>query len=346
MIKWLYIILIVILSVLAFFIIHDAIMPFILAAIFSYLIYPVVKFCSHKSGISKNIIIAVAVMLFMSICITILFLVTPLIYEQAQMLVSKIKIYKQYVQDNIPMILDKANHINSDLSRKIQDAFQGYANNTITVAVSIVNNLWGYTVATLNIVLLFFLVPLISFYMLKDWQSGVLPFEKLLPLNVRLIVKRVVEEIDQLLSAYIRGQLNICCILSTYYSAGMWLIGCDFSILLGIITGFAIIIPFVGFLVSFCIALLLCYISFGLSINIAYLSVLYICGSILEGSILTPKIIGDKMGIHPLWIIFAILLFSQFFGIIGMICAIPLVGIGKILINLILEHYTTTVKLK
>lgn len=339
MIKVLYTTIFIIFCALVLFLVHEALIPFILASILSYLIHPIVKFCSCKWNISRSVVVTVSVVFLVFACVMLVFWITPLLYAQAQMLISKMQVYKQYIQDHIPMVLEKANHLNPDLANKVRDALQSYTNDIISVVVSGVNNLWGYTMATLNIALLFLLVPLISFYMLKDWPSGELPFTKLLSEDIRLLVKRVTSEIDQLLSAYIRGQLNICFILSIYYSIGLWLMGCEFAILVGVMTGFAIIIPLVGFLVSFCIALLISYLSFGLSAHMMYLIILYLCGSFLESSILTPKIIGDKIGIHPLWIIFSILVCSKLFGIIGMICAIPFIGICKILSNVVIDTY-------
>lgn len=339
MIKVLYTTIFIIFCALVLFLVHDALIPFILASILSYLIHPIVKFCSCKWNISRSVVVTVSVVFLVCACVMLVFWITPLLYAQAQMLISKMQVYKQYIQDHIPMVLEKANHLNPDLANKVRDALQGYTNDIISVVVSWVNNLWGYTMATLNIVLLFLLVPLISFYMLKDWPSVQLPFAELLSEDIKLLIKRITREIDQLLSAYIRGQLNICCILSIYYSVGLWLIGYEFAILIGIMTSFAIIIPFVGFLVSFCIALIISYLSFGISTNMMYVIVLYLCGSLLEGSILTPKIIGDKIGIHPLWIIFSILVCSKFFGVLGMICAIPFIGICKILGNIFIDTY-------
>ena len=145
-----------------------------------------------------------------------------------------------------------------------------------------------------------------------------------------------------MLSAYIRGQLNICLLLSAYYFIGLSLVGIDLALLLAIISGFLVIIPFIGAFISLFLMLVSCYFSYGASVEIVYILVLFVIAHIIESYILTPQIIGDKIGLHPVWIIFSVFAAGSVFGFVGIVFAIPIAGVIKILLFNMIEYYKST----
>ncbi|MES2214954.1 MAG: AI-2E family transporter [Pseudomonadota bacterium] len=318
-------------------------LPFFISFVLAYILHPLVRKFSNNSHFHKMIVVTAIVVTIIVVSVLLLLLVVPLIYKQITLLILQIPIYKAYIQGNIiPLLVQKLQPFGPDITIKLQTLLQGSINSTLGVLAGTINNIFGYTMATIGTMLTFLLVPIILFYFLRDWPSKSLPFEDLIPVNSRPTVKHVLNKIDRLLSAYILGQSNVCLCMAIYYSIGLSIIGLNVGILLGIITGFAVIVPFIGFLVSFCSALIIGYVSFGMGPEILYIIILYIAGSVLEGSILTPKIIGDKIGLHPLWVIFAVLVGGHLFGITGLLFAIPAAGICKIFLNLGLELYKKT----
>jgi putative permease len=250
---------------------------------------------------------------------------------------AKANEYKVQIQDYIPIISQKISHISPDAVQKLKNVLESSVNEVLSIVVGSVNNIWHYTLATLNVTFFFFLVPVISFYMLRDWKNGIRILDFISSERARGIIKRFLFEMDKLLSGYIRGQLNVCILLCIYYCTGLWLVGFEFALLLGVITSFAVIVPFIGFAVCFCVAMVLGYLSFGITFNLLYVIIIYITGSILETSILSPKIIGDRIGINPLWIIFTVLAAGKIFGPLGLLFAIPIAGVVKIVFGIILE---------
>lgn len=313
--------------------------PFVISFLLAYILHPLVNKITSKCSINKAVVAIFIAVCFTAVAVLLLTLIVPLIYEQVSLLISQLPVYKTYIQGNIiPLLTDKMRYISPDITMRIQSILQGAINNMLGIVASTVNNILDYTMATIGMMFTILLIPIILFYFLRDWPSQTLPFEDLIPNGWLKITKTTLSKIDNLLSAYIVGQSNVCFLMALYYSVGLSVVGLNIGVLLGIISGLTIIIPFVGFLLSFGSALIIGYISFGVGHEILYIAILYITGSVIEGSILTPKIIGDKIGLHPLWIIFSVLAGGHLFGIVGLLFAIPAAGVCKILFALAIER--------
>lgn len=311
------------------YLLEAAIAPFFIAFLIAYLIHPFVQKLEQKFH-HKNLIIAIIIAALMSGCVALIFLIMPVAYEQTSLLASKAASYKSYLQ---PIITEKVSHLNPEVASRLSEALHSSFNKIIMFVAGSVNNIMGYIFATISTVVMIFLIPVILFYLLRDFSSCRKTIEKNLPAPIRGKVVQALGEINGLLSAYIRGQLKVCLIMATYYSIGLAVIGLDLALILGIISGFLIILPFVGFLISLCMSLIFGYIAFGFSYSTLTIACLYFFGTILEGTFLTPNIIGDKIGLHPLWIIFAVLAGGTLFGFVGMLFAIPVAGICKIILR-------------
>ncbi len=204
------------------------------------------------------------------------------------------------------------------------------------------NNIWHVTKITINLFMLILLIPLILFYFLRDWLTMAKNIELLLPLKGKKKIQEILSAINCSLSAYIRGQLNVCLLLSVYYGISLSILGVDLGVLLGILSSFSIIIPFVGVFISFSLTMIVSYFTFGMVNKLFYIIIIYLIGLIVEGYILSPKIIGDKIGLHPLWIIFAVLALGNLFGFIGIFFAVPIASIIKVLFLAAIDFYKSS----
>ncbi|MGI4753237.1 MAG: AI-2E family transporter [Janthinobacterium lividum] len=326
-----------------FMLISEAIRPFFIAFIISYLLQPAIEFVASKFKLSNKISSIVVYLIFLSIFFTALTLLVPVIYGQVSTFVNNIPKYKDYFQAEIlPPIMTKIYAVEPNIADKIRDSLSNFINSIFTILGSLANNFWHYTLITINIFVLFLLIPIILFYFLRDWTKIIENMKSLLPLKSRHKILGILSSINSLLAAYIRGQLNICLMLSIYYSISFSIIGIDLALLLGILTGFLVIIPFIGTFISFLLTLTIGYLTFGATTQLFYIMVVYIIGNICESYILTPKIIGDKIGLHPLWIIFSIFACGSLFGFIGIFFAIPIAGVTKILLFNIIKFYKSS----
>ena len=318
---------------------EQAITPFFISAIIAYITHPFVQKISTKFSINRLFVILFIVFLVIFFVIGCGMVFIPLVSKQISLLVSKIPAYKDYIQHNIlPIITQKLEHLSPDMTQKFDNIINTSLNNISQSISNIVNHIFDYTTGLASVLFTILLIPIVLFYFLKDWpQNGFVltVFNE----TTQTRIKKLFSQIDTLLSAYMRGQFKVCFIMMIYYSITLYLIGFDFALLMGVISGIIIILPYLGFLFAFSISLMLAYFNFGISIELAYIVASYLIGSILEGSILAPKIIGGKIGMHPLWIIFSVLACGELFGLIGMLFAIPIAGIVKILIEFLLEIY-------
>lgn len=322
-----------------FYMVSDVVLPFIIAFIIAYMLYPVTKFLSAKFAISLPRSGIIIFALFMSICATVITIIAPIIYTQISAFIKKLPDYHSKLQHGITNLSEKFSQIDPSISAKISDHLREVIDQLLTLFSSLINHLWDYTLATINFFTICVIVPFALFYFLRDWHKVIGSLGSLFPVKNKWQIQAIILSINQLLSDYIRGQLIICLILSIYYIISFALIGLDFALLLGLCSGFLVLIPFIGTIISFSIAMLIGYISFGLDFHLLYIIATYVVVHLLEGYYLTPKIIGERIGLHPLWIVFSVLVGANLFGILGIVIALPVAGVIKILWTHALNYY-------
>ncbi|WP_425360683.1 MULTISPECIES: AI-2E family transporter [unclassified Candidatus Tisiphia] len=323
--------------------ISNILMPFFIAGIISYILQPIIDNLSLRYKLSRTIVVSVISFLFFSIFAIVMVVLLPIIYQQTTLLISKIPAYKDYLQTElIPVITAKFYSIAPDIADNIKNSISNFVNGIFLLITGLANNIWHVTMVTINLFVLILLIPLILFYFLRDWLTMSENINLLLPLKGKKKILKILSAINTSLSAYIRGQLNVCLLLSIYYGASLSILGVDLGLLLGVLSGFSIIIPFVGILISFSLTMIVSYFAFGMVSTLFYIIIIYLVGTIVEGYILSPKIIGDKIGLHPLWIIFAVLALGNIFGFLGILFAIPIASIIKVLFLAAIDFYKSS----
>jgi putative permease len=324
------------------YIVADTLIPFMIAFVFAYLLQPVIETNCEKLKFPRSWVTLGVFIIFLSGFITIILLIAPIIYQQMSIVVSKMPQYKSNFESVISIWSEKINNINPELANKVNESAKTLLDSAFSIFASFANHIWQYMLATINFFTIIALVPIILYYFLRDWPQIVKTIESVVPMRGKSKIREIFISINQLLSAYIRGQLNICMILAFYYTLGLNLINFDLALLLGLLSGFLIIIPFIGAMLSFLMVAISCYFTFGIGFELIYVTILYIIGHTIEGYILAPKIIGDRIGLHPLWIMFAVFAGGSVFGFIGVVFAIPLAGIVKVLLMHLIDYYKSS----
>jgi putative permease len=316
------------------------IIPFLIAFITAYLLQPLSHWLERRLKLSKTYIAMLIISLFLLFIIIGVIVVVPFLYEQISLFIKKIPAYQENITSNIvPNLAGKLDEINPTAAEKVRTYFQGTTERLLGETFNILNNLWHYTLTTLGFIANIILVPFVLYYFIRDWSSLTDALEDIVPIAYKARYKFLINEIDTLLAAYIRGQLNTCMILALYYSTILTIFRVDFALLLGFVSGFLIIIPFIGFAISLALSLLVAYIGeHSLAVSL-YILIAYITGHALEGYILIPRLVGRSIGLHPVWVVFAILALGNLYGIIGIIAAIPVAGIIKILLKFAFGYY-------
>lgn len=325
------------------YLVKSVLAPFICSLIIAYFLDPLVDFFCKKYKLSR----LAATALIMGTCLTFLIalcsILLPIIYSQFAALLEALPGYFQtIVKDFYPKIaaiLAKVGfQFESDFSHLFTN--EQITSRFVDLSKNIFDNAITSSATLINILSLFFITPILVFYLLKDWDILIKKIHDYLPRSVSVSVKKIATDIDLTLSGYIRGQFHVCLILSMIYSSLLSFTGLNFGFLIGFLTGFFSFIPFIGMLCGIIAAIMVALFQWGFdSTHLSFVALVFIFGQILESNFLTPKLIGEKIGLHPVWLIFGLFIFGLLLGFIGVLIAVPLTAIcGVIIKHFALEY--------
>ena len=193
--------------------------------------------------------------------------------------------------------------------------------------------------AIADVLSLLLITPLVAFYLLRDWDLIVEKVYDWFPIRHKDILKQQLNEIDKKLAAFVRGQGTVCLILASYYAITLTMTGLEFGVVIGVFAGLISFVPFIGAIFGGLLSIGLAYLQFEAWTNIVIIAGIFILGQILEGYILTPKFIGEAVGLHPVWVIFSLLAGGALFGFLGVLLALPMAAIVGVLFRFCIDHY-------
>ncbi|MGN6788419.1 MAG: AI-2E family transporter, partial [Rhodanobacteraceae bacterium] len=183
------------------------------------------------------------------------------------------------------------------------------------------------------------LVPVVTFYLLRDWDKLVAHIDALLPREAQPTIRRLARETDSVLGAFVRGQLLVMLGLAIYYAVTLKLVGLDVGPLIGMIAGLVSFVPYLGFIIGIVASLIAALVQFHDAYHLIAVVVVFGIGNLLESYVLVPKLVGDRIGLHPVAVIFAVLAFGELFGFIGVLLALPMASIAMVLLRFLRERY-------
>ena len=183
------------------------------------------------------------------------------------------------------------------------------------------------------------LIPVVTFYLLRDWDLLMARLRDLLPRQWEPTVVSLAAECDEILGAFIRGQLMVMLALAVVYSLGLWVVGLELALLLGFIAGLASIVPYLGFIVGIVAASVAAYFQFHHCQSLMWVCVVFVIGQVLESTVFTPLLVGDRIGLHPVAVIFAIMAGGQLAGFTGVLLALPVAAVAMVWLRHLHERY-------
>lgn len=334
----------IIASIILFFnLAKNIIQPFIYSIAIAYILNSLVVFISKKFTIQHNYAVNIIFTSFLISVILIAFFIMPLLYRQITSLITNLPSYINNFFDNInPIInnflINKQEFFNSEeVTAKISSGIISYFSQS---SQNITASIWHSSISVLNVFSIIFIAPILIFYFLKDWNKMINNVNNLIPKNNYSFIKKIITEIDCLLIKYLQGQFNVCMILALFYGISLSLTSLSFGLLIGLLTGFFSFIPFVAIVLGFAISIIVGIFDWGFDFyKLSLISGIFIFGQFIEGNFITPKLIGEKIGIHPLWIIFSLFFFGSILGFVGIIFAMPLTAIISVFIKHLVEIY-------
>ena len=313
------------LSVLAIYSLKPILTPFALGFLLAYLGTPGVSWLTRMGlGRTPSALLMLIVILF-SLSIILLLLV-PIVQAQIGWITMHLPELIQWFQQKLVGLFPAYEH-----QWSIESIRQLLSEHWRSAAVA-TDRLIGWLAigggAFFTLLITLLLTPLIGFYLLRDWNKMLDNLEDLLPVSVRTTVCRLGSETDKIFSAFMRGQLTVMLSLATLYSIGLYLIGLKLALVIGILTGLLSFIPYAGWLIGLVAASMALLLQFGLDwTQMLYLVLLFVAVQFVESFFLTPKLIGNRLGLHPLAVIFSVIVGGQLFGFLGILLALPVASI-------------------
>ncbi|MCT4635960.1 MAG: AI-2E family transporter [Rickettsiales bacterium] len=322
-----------------FFSIGAILAPFIISIIIAYLLDPLTKKL-EKRGLKRKWTVSIIVGVFSIVMIVGIVQLVPILFKQIHQFIIAIPKYEEYMSNNVlSVVAEFLEGIDPDLSGRFQEQLNSLSSRFFEYVVVVIRNILNSSMAILNIIILALCTPVLVFYLLRDWPSFVKSTHSLLPLLYKKSIIIQLKQMDKVLSAYVRGQINVCLILSLFYIIGLSIVGLDYALLIGIIIGTLTIIPYLGVALGFIICIMVALLQFSDMFYVFLTMIIFVVGHILESSIITPRLIGSKVGLHPVWIIFALMSGGVLFGFWGMFFAIPVAAVLGVLLKGLLKFY-------
>lgn len=330
---------IIALAVISFLVeIKGILLPFVLAFVLAYLLNPLVNKLGNKIGrpIASGIVVGLALLFF----ILVVMLLIPIAQTQISDFISKVPLMADkiwsYIQKLIMWGRPKMDY---------QKLYQ-LSDSTTQTAVGVLNGLGAGLnhvisggLAIVNLLALLFISPIVLFYVLKDLPKMKEKSKEITPERFRPTVKEFLADLNKTLSGFLRGQASVCICLAIYYGIALGFTGINLGAIVGILTGILSFIPYVGFFTGLVISALLALAGGATLTQWGALGVIFLAGNILEGYILTPRLVGKRVGLHPLWILFAVLAGGCLAGFLGVLVAVPVAAVIGVILRWLNKLY-------
>jgi predicted PurR-regulated permease PerM len=321
----------------------SVILPFALGMVVAYLLNPLVRrMCG--AGMSRRFAVLTILGIFLLLIVLFGVAVGPLLYREIVELCSNIPVYINRLWDLIePASQRVLSIIDPDKTFNMRATLTEQMGPSLSVANSVLLGVVAGGQAVLHVVSIIVIMPIVAYFMMKEWNYITSRIEGLIPLDRKETVTGLLGEIDRKLSGFIRGQLSVMFILGITYAIALTLLGVKYGFLIGLMSGLLSVIPLVGSTIGFITGISVAFFQSGGDwMFILMVAGVFLCGQLIEGNFLTPVLVGESIGLHPLWIFFALLAGGSLFGILGMVLAVPMAAIVSVLLSFGIKQYKSS----
>ncbi|TDE41201.1 AI-2E family transporter [Antarcticimicrobium sediminis] len=316
----------------------NVLLPFVLGGAIAYFLDPVADRL-QRAGCSRALATGIITIAATVIFVVMALLVVPTLISQAVDLINiapqLFQELQTFLTERFPSLIEPDSTLRLSLNtvgETIRSKGGELLNTVLSSALSIV-----------NIAVLFVVVPVVAIYLLLDWDHMIATLDGLLPRDHAPVIRRLASEVDKTLSSFVRGMGTVCLILGTYYAVALMLVGLQFGLVVGFIAGILTFIPYVGAIVGGLLAIGLALFQFwGEWWWIAAVAVIFQLGQFAEGNLLTPRLVGKSIGLHPVWLILALSVFGSLFGFVGMLVAVPVAAALGVFARFAMEQYRSS----
>jgi len=337
-IRWQWLILIGIVG-FVIWLLAPVLMPFVIAALFAYLGDPLVDRLEKR--MTRTLAVCLVFLVMVIVVVAILLVLVPFVERQIGNFLAQLPTWILWFQTTAAPWLEAHLGVSTDvldtqqLICMLQEHWKEAGGFATTVLGKVSRS--GLTVVgwVLNIVL----IPVVAFYLLRDWDIMVDRVHALVPRSIEPVVARLAHESDVVLGAFLRGQLSVMVVLGVLYGVGLSLVGLSVGPLIGMIAGLISFVPYLGAITGVIMAVIAALVQYQDFTHVALVLIVFAIGQTLEGYVLVPRLVGEKIGLHPVAVIFAVLAGGELFGFLGVLLALPVASVVMVLLRYAYERY-------
>ncbi len=320
------------------YVLRDVLLPFVAGIAMAYFLDPLTTRLQKKlhSRIAAVCVVSVVLILLFLLCI---FIIVPIVQKQLSIFINNLPIYAGLLWSKVEPYAMELKRLFPKQAGDLRQTVAEHLSGGFKLLLGTVQKLLSGSMAFINLLSLLLITPVVAFYLLRDWTKFCLSVRRLLPRAEAKTIRSLLAEMNDIISGFVRGQATVCLCLGIFYAVGLTLAGLDLGLLIGLGIGVLSFIPYVGSTTGFIISVSLAAVQFDDWKRIAVVVVIFFMGQMLEGNVLTPKLVGEKVGLHPVWVMFALLAGATLFGFLGVLIAVPAAAIIGVLVRFGIQKY-------
>ncbi len=324
----------------ALYLLAPVLMPFVAAALFAYLGDPLVD--RMQPRLSRTLAVSVVFLAMSLAVVAVLLLLLPFVERQIGKFLAQLPVWLDWFQSHARPWLEAHFGVAPDVldTQRLLVALQAHWQQAGGIAAAVLAGVSHSGMAIVGWLVNLALIPVVTFYLLRDWDLLVARIAALIPRPLAPTVGQLARESDEVLGAFLRGQLSVMVALGTYYGVALWLVGIDIGPLIGMLAGLISFVPYLGVIAGLLMSLVAALVQYQDWSHALLVFGVFGVGQVLEGYVLTPRLVGDRIGLHPVAVIFAVLAGGELFGFVGVLLALPLAAVAMVLLRYAHERYT------
>ena len=329
--------------VLALYLLRAMLLPFVVGFAVAYLLDPAADRL-ETIGLSRTLATAVITGTFFLLVVVLLLILYPLLEAQTVGFLARVPEYAERIRSlTLPLIEGRIPGFDSQDLDQMRGFMTDFAKQSVTWLVEAFANVWRGGIALFNFLSLIFVTPVVAFYLIRDWDRIVEKVDGLLPRRGAEVIRAQMGLVDQALSGFIRGQGSVALILGILFAVGWSAVGLEFGLLIGLGAGLLAFIPYVGSIIGFGSAFIVAVVQFGFDpLPLGLITTIFLIGQTLDGLFLTPYLVGGRIGLHPVWVMFALMAGGTLFGLVGIFLAVPAAAVIAVLVRYSLGRYQSS----
>lgn len=330
-------------ALIAFFVLvhllSPILLPFVAGMVIAYFLDPAVRRL-ERWRVPRAAGTTLALLLFILALVVVLALLVPLVQLQVAEFAHRAPTLVAAARALVERLIALAQEqLAPEDVAKLRDILGSSIGDAATWLAHFAQGLLTSGIALANVLSLIFITPIVAFFLLRDWSRILATLDGWLPRQHAATVREQAHRVDETLAGFVRGQLLVCAGVGVYYALALSAVGLEFGLIIGILAGILTFIPYVGFATGFVLGESLALLQFGTVKGMLMVAGVFAVGSVLEAYVLAPKLVGERVHLHPVWIIFALLAFGSVFGFLGVLIALPAAAVIGVLVRFALARY-------